>query len=78
MFKPNLKMRVKVRLDTQTEVVDFVKIVTTIDAPVFLSSNDLCVSGKSLLGALYTMEWEEIWCECEKDIYHLIEDFIVE
>ena len=78
MFKPNLKMRVRVRLDTQTQVMDFVKIANSIDASVFLSSNDLCVSGKSLLGALYTMEWEEIWCECEEDIYRLINDFIVE
>jgi hypothetical protein len=30
-----------------------------------------------MLGALYTMEWEDVWCECEKDIYTKIEKFVV-
>ena len=72
-----LKMRVKVRLDTQKEIARFVNAVASVDVPVFLTSGAYCVSGKSLLGAIYTLEWNDLWCECDKDIYHLIEDFII-
>ena len=72
-----LKFRAKVRLDTQTEIAEFVNRVGSVSVPVFLTSGAYCVSGKSLLGAIYTLEWDELWCECEHDIYHLIEDFII-
>ena len=70
-------MKVEVRLDTQTDILEFVRTVTPVQAPVYLTSDGLRVSAKSLLGAIYTLEWAEIWCECEKDIYHLIERFVV-
>ena len=78
MIGYGMKFRAKVRLDTQTEIADFVNRVASVSVPVFLTSGALCVSGKSLLGAIYTMEWDELWCECEENIYHLIEDFIVD
>ena len=73
-----MKFRAKVRLDTQTEIARFVDLVASVSVPVVLTSGAYCVSGKSLLGAIYTLEWDELWCECEQDIYHLIRDFIVE
>jgi hypothetical protein len=46
--------------------------------PVYIIDNaGLKVSAKSLLGALYSMEFSTIWCECEKDIYTAIEKYIV-
>lgn len=73
-----MKFRAKVRLDTKTDIINFVERVTSVSVPVFLTSGAYCVSGKSLLGAIYTLEWDDLWCECEHDIYHLIMDFIVE
>ena len=73
-----MKFRAKVRLDTKTDIINFVKRVTSVSVPVFLTSGAYCVSGKSLLGAIYTLEWDDLWCECEHDIYHLINDFIVD
>ena len=70
-------MRVKVELDTMNDVTQFVAIATQIAEPVYLVGQDFRVSAKSLLGALYTMEWEDVWCECEKDIYTKIEKFVV-
>lgn len=26
----------------------------------------------------HDVDWNTIWCECEKDIYHLIRDFVKE
>ena len=73
-----MKFRVKVRLDTQKQIVEFVHRVESVSVPVFITSGVYCVSGKSLLGAIYTLEWDDLWCECEEDIYHLIRDFIVD
>jgi hypothetical protein len=59
------------------EINEFVSITNKIKAPVVLSEGDFKVSGKSLLGAIYTMEWVDIWCECPIDIYTQIEKFVV-
>ena len=70
-------MRVRVELDTMTDVIQFVNIATSIKEPVYLVGEDFKVSAKSLLGARYSMEWSEIWCECERDIYTKIEKFVI-
>lgn len=71
-------MKVKIRLDTQSDVAKFVNVATKIDVPVHLTDGqNFKVSGKSLLGAIYTMEWDEVFCECDKDIYSLIDDFVI-
>ena len=70
-------MRVKVDLVTMSDVVQFVGIATQVNEPVYLVGHDFRVSAKSLLGAAYTLEWDETWCECEKDIYTKIEKFVI-
>ena len=70
-------MRVKVELETMNDVTQFVAIATQVAEPVHLVGHDFRVSAKSLLGALYTMEWDDVWCECERDIYTKIEKFVI-
>ena len=70
-------MKVRIELDTLSDVREFVTIATSIPAPVHLVSDSFRVSAKSLLGAMYTMEWAEVWCECDEDIYHKIEKFVI-
>jgi hypothetical protein len=71
-------MKVQIRLDTMRDVQDFVRIATKMEGAVHITDGaGLKVSAKSLLGALYAMEFEELWCESENDIYRNIEDFIV-
>jgi hypothetical protein len=70
-------MRAKIELVTMSDVIAFVNIATSIKEPVYLVGEDFKVSAKSLLGVRYSMEWSEIWCECEKDIYTKIEKFVV-
>lgn len=70
-------MKVRVELDTLSDVREFVKAATAVAAPVHLVSDNLRVSAKSLLGAMYTMEWAEVWCECEEDIYNRIAKFVI-
>lgn len=72
-------MKVKVRLDTLSDIRGFVGAVSNVCAEVHLTDgNNLTVSGKSILGAMYTMEWSEIYCTCDTDIYRFIERFIIE
>lgn len=74
-------MRLKINLITQTDVTKFVAIASTIPEPVWLTDADrnMKVSGKSLLGALYTMsDWNDIYVECERDFYSQISDLVAE
>jgi hypothetical protein len=72
-------MRAKIRLDTMKDIKQLVAICTKINEPVYITDGTgLKVSAKSLLGVRYSMEFADIWCECERDIYHNIEKFIVE
>lgn len=71
-------MRYKIRLDTMADINRFVGVATKYPGKIMLTDGDnFTVSGKSLLGAMYTFEWEQIYCESETEIYHLISDFIV-
>lgn len=72
-------MRYRIRLDTMSDVNKFVKIASKNSGKIMLSDGEnFTVSGKSLLGAMYTMEWDQVFCESENEIYHLIKDFIVD
>ena len=71
-------MRQKIRLDTMSDVQNFVAAVSKVEGKVILEDNDgHRVSATSLLGALYSMEWAHIYCICEKDISGLIIKWIV-
>lgn len=66
-------MKIRIRLETNTDVLGFVNSVADIDKEVFLRDNNkFCVSAHSLLGAMCSIEWKEVWVECEEDIYSRI------
>lgn len=70
-------MRIKIRLDTMSEVNAFVSDMTRTGDNVFLTDKDrnYIVSAKSMLGAVYSMEWDEVWCECPDNCYHLVSKY---
>ena len=71
-------MKVKIRLDTMKDINQFVAVCTKIPVPVHITDGaGLKVSAKSILGVMYSMEFTDIWCECEEDIYHHIEQFTI-
>jgi hypothetical protein len=60
------------------DINQFVAICTRVSAPVHVTDGaGLKVSAKSVLGVMYSMEFTDIWCECEEDIYSDIEKFII-
>lgn len=71
-------MKVKIRLDTLTDVAAFVLAVSNVKERVYIiDGGRLCIDGKSFLGVAHAKEFSELWCECEKDIYSVIKDFVV-
>ena len=71
-------MRQRISLDTMSDVQTFVDVVSKVNSKVILEDNEgHRVSATSLLGALYSMEWECIYCHCEKDISGIILPWII-
>lgn len=72
-------MRNKIRLDTYKEVSDFIAITSKLEGKITVTDNDNHrVNAKSLLGMLYSLEFEELWVESKNDYYNELKDFIVE
>ena len=72
-------MKAKIRLDTITDIANFVLIASSVSSPVYLTNDaGLRVDGKSFLGVAHAQEFDNLWCECEEDIYSKINNFIVE
>lgn len=75
-------MRLKINLDTQSDVLDFCKIAGSQPGEVRIVGHDngqeCSVNGKSLLGLLYCTTWNDLWCVSENDIYSQISKFAAE
>lgn len=69
----------KIELTTGADIADFVNISTKSHGNVRLTDdNGFCVNGKSLLGAMASIEWNSLYCLSDEDIYNEIERFCVE
>ena len=72
-------MKVRVRLDTLSDIAAFVLVASTIESNVYLTNDaGLRVDGKSFLGVAHAHEFDNLWCECDEDIYTKIQHFIPE
>lgn len=70
-------MRQKIELVTMKDVTDFVRIASSLNEKVILTDGSgYTVSAKSMLGALYSLEWSETYIECENDISFHFRQFI--
>jgi len=71
-------MRVKIDLETLSDVKEFVDIMTKVKSKAVLVDRDrnFMVNAKSLLGAMYTVEWEEVWLESDEDVYSQVMKFV--
>ena len=75
-------MKVKINLDTITDIGNFVVAVSNAvskNDKVYVTDGDrCCINAKSFLGLVAARDFDELWCESEKDIYHAIARFTVE
>ena len=68
----------KIDLITTSDIAEFVTIATSETGIVKLvDDSGFCVNGKSLLGAMATVEWNSLYCVSENDIYSKISKFCV-
>lgn len=72
-------MKAKINLDTMSRINKFVSICSGLDCAVnLIDGSNYRVSAKSLVGALATVDWSEVFVECERDIYSYIYEFLAE
>jgi len=69
----------KIVLDTVSDVNKFVSIVNEfLNSTITVTDNNgLRVNAKSLMGMLYALEFEELWCESDTEIYEKIKDYVI-
>lgn len=72
-------MKTKINIDTLSSINKFVEICSQFDYKInLIDGEDYKVSAKSLIGAIATMDWSDVYVECEHDIRSYIEEFLAE
>lgn len=72
-------MKAKINIDTMSRINKFVAICSALNCKINLIDGDQYrVSAKSLIGAMATMDWSEVYVECDCDIRSHIEEFLAE
>jgi hypothetical protein len=72
-------MRVRIRIDTVSDIGHFILAVADVKTPVYIEDNrNKRVDAKSFLGVAHATEFEELYCVCKEDIYNKIKYFVVE
>lgn len=73
-----MKYKYKINLDTLSQVKNFVDITNMYETEIILTNgNDYKVNAKSLLGTMYSIEWNELYVESNIDIYTAIRQFTI-
>ena len=71
------KMKAEINIDTLSKINSFVSICSTLNCKVDLTDGSgYRVSASSLIGAIATMDWSQVFVECDRDIYSYIQEFI--
>lgn len=70
--------KIKIRLDTITDAQELVKIASRFPGAVTITDGSgLRVSAKSLMGALYSLEFSELWLEMDGEHFMAFSKFEV-
>ena len=70
--------KIKIRLETYSDVHEFVNIASQIDSNIkLIDGQDYCINAKSILGSLAALEWNELYCVSDEDIYSKIAKFAI-
>ena len=74
-------MKVRIALETGQDISEFVEILDSLPPTVKVyvtDNNNFRISARSMLFlAVARIEWDQLWCECDTDIYSKIERFVV-
>ena len=73
-------MRTRIELETMTDINEFCAAISKVNTDVFLADNTqkFKVNAKSIIGLMLAkIEWSDgIYCECDEDIYSIIEQWV--
>lgn len=73
-----MKYKYRISLDTLSQVKTFVNIVNAYEFNILLTDGQgYAVNAKSVLGAMYSIEWNELYVESDVDIYTQIRQFTI-
>ena len=71
-------MKVRIRIDTISDIANFVLAVEDVKEDAYITNGKkLCINGKSFLGLAHAKEFDELYCECDKDSSAHINQFII-
>ncbi len=77
-MEENMNYRYRLRLETLSDVKAFVDIVSKYDGDIILTDGqNYVVNAKSVLGAMYSIEWNELYVSSDIDIYTQIRQFTI-
>lgn len=73
-----MKYKFKINLVTLADCNDIVaKISANNKNAVLTDGNKYCVSAKSFLGAVLTMEWNQVFIESDDEIFSCIRKWVI-
>lgn len=71
-------MRIKISIDRMSDINELVQICSKLPYDIkLIDGKNYCVSAKSLIGGIATMDWTEVFIECSTDIYSHIQKFAI-
>lgn len=70
-------MRIPIRIDTMHDAMELSKIASGVDADVYITddASNLIVNAKSVMGCLYSMEFDKLWLVSSSDLYSKFSKF---
>ena len=70
--------RTQIRLDTMQSINKFVEVMGRLDEQVWLEDGaGARVNARSILGCVYSLEWDKIYVTCKRDINAYIMPWII-
>ena len=68
----------KIELNTMSDVRDFIEISSQYEG-LLLSDNDCyTINASSIMGVIYSLEWNNLYLLSEEDVYSAFAKFIIE
>lgn len=70
-------MRVRIYLETLQDAYEIARIAGQCNGHVIIrDGKGMAVNAKSVLGAIYSMEFDELWLESDENIFSKISRFV--
>lgn len=75
-----MKYNYPIELNTYQDILGFVTKTSSVsdNCEILVTSGKLVGNAKSLLNMLATVEWDELICQSDEDIYTLIKPWVKE